>query len=306
MTKYSISKMPDDLRNQNGSNSTANNSNPNRHNFSKIEFPKFTDTQCVEYWFLRLESWFRLQQISDETVQFESVVASLTPQLFDQVVDLVVSPPSEEPYKKLKKAIIEKFADSEYIRVDKLLSTVPLGSQRPSHLLAEIRRAGATRDEKIIRVCWLRRLPATIRAVLSASRAPLAELSDMADATFDTLQMDTIAEMTSSSSSAGPSCAAEPTSTTNKEIIQYIQSLSKEIGELKSTVNSIQQQRSRSQNRPENRQRSTSRSSSHQRDQSSGSNRLPTCWYHRNFGTQAQKCEKPCDFPSQPPSMSSS
>lgn len=116
-----------------------------RPNFSRIEFPKLTDTHSVEYWFIRLESWFRLQGITEETVRFEAVVASLTPQLFDQVVDVIISPPQNEPYKRLKAAIIEKFADSEYTRVDKLLSTVPLGGQRPSHLLAEIRRAGATR-----------------------------------------------------------------------------------------------------------------------------------------------------------------
>lgn len=94
-----------------------------RHNFSKIEFPKLTDTQCIEYWFIRLESWFRLQQIHDETVLFEAIVASLTPQLFDQVVDIIISPPNEEPYQKLKAAIIKKIAYSEYTRVDKLLSS---------------------------------------------------------------------------------------------------------------------------------------------------------------------------------------
>lgn len=135
----------------------------NRPNFGRIEFPKLTDAQGVEYWFIRVESWFSLQGIEDETVRFKAIVASLTPQLFDQVVDLVVTPPDHEPYKKLKAAIIEKFADSEFTRVDKMLSTVPLGAQRPSHLLAEIRRAGATRDERILRVVWLRRLPVSIR-----------------------------------------------------------------------------------------------------------------------------------------------
>lgn len=65
-----------------------------RHNFSKIEFPKLTDTQFIEYWFIRLESWFRLQQIYDETVRFEASVASLTKQLFDQVDDIIISPPN--------------------------------------------------------------------------------------------------------------------------------------------------------------------------------------------------------------------
>lgn len=172
-------------------------SSVSRPNFSRIEFPKLTNTQSVEYWFIRLESWFRLQNISDETVRFEAVVASFTPQLFDQVVDIIITKPEIKPYTTLKAALISKFTDSEYTRVDKLLSTVPLGAQRPSHLLAKIRRAGATRDEQILRVCWLRRLPVSIRAILPASKGTLTELAEMADATYDMphpLQLDKSSE----------------------------------------------------------------------------------------------------------------
>lgn len=276
---------------------------PPQPNFGRIEFPKLTDTQSVEYWFIRVESWFRLQNIVDETVRFEAIVASLTPQLFDQVVDLIITPPEEEPYKKLKTAIIEKFADSEYTRVDKLLSTVPLGAQRPSHLLAEIRRAGATRDDKILRVCWLRRLPVSIRAVLSASKSGLTELAEMADATYDTLQGDSVLQVASGSLSNTTINSATTAVPTQNELAKCIEALTAQIGEMRkfSERKSRNREQTRNNNSDNNRQRSSSRGGNQNRDQTPARNRMPTCWYHRNFGSQAQKCEQPCDFPSEPP-----
>lgn len=267
-----------------------------RANFSRIEFPKLTNTQSVEYWFIRLESWFRLQNITDENVRYEAIVASLTPQLFDQVVDIVTAPPQIDPYKTLKAALINKFTDSEYTRVDKLLSTVPLGAQRPSHLLAEISRAGATRDEKILRVCWLRRLPVTIRTILSASKGTLAELAAMADATYDTLQTENVFQVASHASSSSAGISSTPS--VHSDLIKCIETLSCQINELK--MKQDHQSRGRGQHKQDHRQRSLSRNASRQRDKTPAANRQPTCWYHRNFGTQARKCEPPCDFSTAP------
>lgn len=273
-----------------------------RPNFSRIEFPKLANAQSVEYWFIRLESWFRLQNVTDESVRYEAIVSSLTPQLFDQVVDIITAPPQVEPYKTLKAALIEKFADSEYTRVDKLLSTVPLGSQRPSHLLAEIRRAGATKDDKILRVCWMRRLPVTVRTILSASRGSLAELAAMADATYDTLQAENVFQVSShassaiaSSSNAFANASAAPALPANNDLIKCIEALSLQINELHKKHDQ-QKPRGREYQRKEHYQRSSSRAKSQQRDHTPANNRQPTCWYHRNFGTQARKCEPPCDF----------
>lgn len=270
-------------------------------NFSRIEFPKLTNTQSVEYWFMRLESWFRLRNITDESIRFEAIVASLTPQLFDQVVDIVVSPPQSEPYKKLKAALIDKFTDSEYTRVDKLLSTAPLCSQRPSHLLAEIRRAGATRDEKILRVCWMRRLPVSIRTIFSASKLSLADLAEMADATYDTLQADisqvsSPSYVSSSSSTLSSSVAAV---SSQSELIKCIESLSLQINELNKKQDN-RSSRGREFQRADSRNRSASRVTSQSRDQTPAAKRKPTCYYHRNFGTQARKCQPPCDFTAAP------
>lgn len=302
----------DDVNGDVNGDAQPNGENPPRPNFSRVPIPVLSDTQSVEYWFIRLESWFRLQNITDELTRFETVVASLTPPLFDQVADIIITPPATEQYAKLKAAIIEKFADSEYTRVDKLLSTVPLGAQRPSHLLADIRRTGATRDEKVLRVCWLRRLPIQIRAVISASKVPLTELAEMADAAYDTLQNENVSQLSSSlaSSSTTPANTSTVAQSATSDIAKCIEKLTAEINELRRSRDS-----DRNSRRDNNRRRSSSRSNdtnnnqnatnSNQQRNSTPANCLPTCWYHRNFGTAARKCEKPCDFPTVPPAAPS-
>lgn len=241
------------------SDSSEQPSDPNqpisRPNFSRIEFPKLTDTHNIEYWFIRLESWFRLQGISDEVVRFEVVVASLTPQLFDQVVDIIIAPPKAEPYTRLKASIIEKFSDSEYTRVDKLLSTVPLGAQRPSHL-------------------------------------PLAELSEMVDATFDMLNSENFHQVASCSTSTVNNPHQPTTQSISDPQDKLIKCIKALTNEMRANNN---KQRSRSPHQNDN------RSASRSREHTPTANRTPTCWYHRSYGYQARKCVSPCNFRSLSP-----
>lgn len=125
---------------------------------------------------------------------------------------------------------------------------------------------------------------------------------------YDTLQSENVAELTlnnttCSSSHLSTTSATQSTQAAygskNTDVIKYMESLSIQISELKASDHNVQQHRSRDKMRIGNQQQDNSRSTSHQR--SNSSNRLPTCWYHRYFGTQAKKCDTPCDFPSQPP-----
>lgn len=116
----------------------------------------------------------------------------------------------------------------------------------------------------------------------------------MDDATYDTLQTENIAQLTSGASATFvPSTS--PVNDPNSNLIKCFESLALQISELKATVHN-QNQRSRGQQRYQTQSQNLERSPA-----PSTANRTPTCWYHRNFGTQANKCEPPCDFNSQPP-----
>lgn len=280
---------------------------PRPNQYARLPFPVLSGTANIEYWFRQLEAWFTLQHITDDQIRFETVVASLTPTLFDQAVDVIQNPPETDAYKKLKITLINCFADSEYTRVSNLLSSVPLGAQRPSHLLSDMRRIGATQDEKLLRVCWLRRLPANIRAVVSVLKTPLNEQAAMADAVYDSLVSEgavSVSAVTSNSASASNQRHVPQQTYAAPPENDSIQSqLLKRIEELTICVAEIQRGRqSRSFDGESSRQRAPSRG----RSKSRTDQRSSTCWYHRNFGTDAKKCEEPCNFlcATQPPAGS--
>lgn len=277
----------------NGETSAPQQSQPINQSYARLPFPTLTGSSNIEYWFRQLESWFTLQNITNDKIRFETVVATLTPTLFDQAVEVINEPPETESYIKLKTVIISRFADSEYTRVNSLLSSVPLGAQRPGHLLADIRRIGATQDDKLLRVCWLRRLPAHIRAVVSVSKGNLSEQAEMADAVYDSLQNENsqLFAATAVTSSEPPNQAVKQQnhSTTNDniqaELLKRIEQLTICIAEIKN------ERQSRSSNNSHH--RSASRGHSQSRGDTQGPS---TCWYHRNFGVDAVKCVQPCNF----------
>lgn len=73
----------------------------------------------------------------------------------------------------------------------------------------------------------------------------------MADATFDTLQSDTVAQITSGPAAETPN---QPTTTSNDQLIRCIEALTQQVCELR-----IQGQRGRQQDRARNELRSPSR-----------------------------------------------
>lgn len=261
--------------------------------YARLPFPVLSGSANIEYWFRQLESWFSLQGIVDEKVRFETVVASLTPALFDQAVEVINNPPAANAYSKLKGTIIDRFADSEYTRVNNLLSSVPLGAQRPSHLLADIRRFGATQDERLLRICWLRRLPANIRAVVSVMKVSLSEQAEMADSVYDSLQSENASQIAVTSATFTPSQANSNTiQTANGSTNDFQLQMLRQMEQLALTVAELKSER---QSRTS--QVTDQRSSSRVRSKSRGdSQQSSTCWYHRNFGVAAQKCVDPCNF----------
>ncbi|KAL4083017.1 hypothetical protein QTP88_028347 [Uroleucon formosanum] len=85
-------------------------------------------------------------------------------------------------YEALKRRLIERFSESEELRLKKLLSDIELSDQRPSHLLAEMRKlaSGKVSDE-LLKTLWLQRLPTQVKIILTASGDSLVNLACMAD-----------------------------------------------------------------------------------------------------------------------------
>ncbi|XP_038073042.1 uncharacterized protein LOC119741363 [Patiria miniata] len=86
-------------------------------------------------WFAQVEAQFLTRGIKSELTKYSYVIASLQPSIAQEVRDLLVNPPADNPYSKLKEELIKRTSESERKRLQKLLTTEELGDKKPSQLL---------------------------------------------------------------------------------------------------------------------------------------------------------------------------
>ncbi|KAM7314868.1 hypothetical protein ISCGN_004652 [Ixodes scapularis] len=92
-------------------------------------------------WFTQVEAQFHLRRITTQLSQFYHVVASLPPNVADEIDDVLTEPPPEDAYDHLKSILLEQTTASERSRIQQLLTA--LG--RFAHLAAAV-AAAARRD----------------------------------------------------------------------------------------------------------------------------------------------------------------
>ena len=237
-------------------------------------------------WFAQVEAQFACRGIVQQRTRFDYIIAALAPDVAAEVRDLILRPPPDHPYDELKQALIKRTEASEQRRLQQLLTAEELGDRKPSQLLRRIQQllgdSGPAPDSAFVRELFLQRLPPTARMILasSASTLSVAQLAEMADGIVEVANPPAVATVAA-------------TSTSLDEVRQLTETLSRLVAALDSPY-----PRSRDSS-PAARQSRSSRQSSHPSSRSSSPS--PYCWYHRKFGTRAQKCRQPCTFPGNAP-----
>lgn len=291
--------MPNELDNADASATNQNNDEtPSGEHETRtvhrvaLKLPPFWVKQ-PELYFSSIEAQFILAGITVDSTKYHAVIAALNVDVLAHISDIVLSPVSDTKYTELKKRLIAEFKDSEQKRLKALVSEIPLGDERPSHLLRKMRNlAGSSLQEDMLKALWLPRLPVQAQAILSVSNEtkldPLALLADK------------ILEV---SAPVAPDCYA----------VQASGSGSNEIAALKVQISELTERlerMSRPNDRPTRpRDRSSSRKgyNRYRRDsrpnsRTTNSNNNPSpdnqgyCWYHNKFGKNAENCRDPCSF----------
>jgi len=142
------------------------------------------------------------------------------------------------------------------MRLDRLATGIQLSYGRTSHLHSQLQQTNATNDESVVRRYWIKRLPPPARAVIvglleSSPNSTLAQLANAADAVMDSLDYDTSDHM----------CAVSQQNTHHAFQEDRITQLVKRLDEndkmlqqinnkLSQLLNTTNQQRGRSYNRP--------------------------------------------------------
>lgn len=241
-------------------------------------------------WFAQFEVIIYNQKLGDEG-KFALVVAQLEIKDVDQISDIILSPPNSGRYEAVKRRLLEVYEDSEGIQLQKLLTDMELGDQRPSQLLRRMRNlAGKKIPDDTLKILWQGHLPASTRTVLAVSEeSRLDSLAAMADRMQEQLkEVNAVCSCQCQSStskapaSATPAEIAATSEFAGQELFSMIKALTKEVAALKTN-------RSRKFQRRSHNFRSRSRSKS--RD-----GRMTVCYFHKKFGKAAYRCRSPCSF----------
>ena len=171
-----------------GSSSTADASGsaPNVSAVSlTVKLPPFWPAD-PELWFVQVEAQFACRRITSQRSKFDYVVSSLAPEYAAEVRDLLLKPPTDNPYDTLKAQLTKCTTASEQRKLQQLFTAEVLGDRKPTQLLRRMQqllgdRPGLT-DDAFLRELFLQRLPQHVRMVLASTDVTgLEQLADLAD-----------------------------------------------------------------------------------------------------------------------------
>jgi len=227
-----------------------------------------------ELWFAQLEGQFALGGITQDATKYAYVLANIETRHAKEVKDLITSPPANNKYEALKKALIQRLSASQEQQIRQLLEHEEMGDRRPSQFLRHLQSLARTAiPEQLLRTLWMGRLPSQLQAIL-ASRT-MDNLEEVAE------QADKIHEVTCRAVAVA-SVQPTPTTPTPTTLEQQVMQLAKQVANLNSRL---------SKKLDKSKKRERSRSRSRRKPEEEG-----ICYYHRRFQEKAQKCTQPCTF----------
>lgn len=239
----------------------------------QVKVPPFWK-QNPELWFRQLEAQFANSLITNDLTKFNTIVGLVESDILSSVSDIVLQPPANNRYEAIKTRLIKEFANSDNKKIRSLLHHLSLGDMKPSSLLRKMKELSCGKvGDDLLKTLWMQRLPLTIQTVLSTSADALDQLASSADEMFDISESSSVQAIDSDSNKPF------------NDLVNVVHQLEGKIESLKSYF-----RESRNSN---------GRSSRHRFPTPSKASTVTNnglCYYHKHFGSRANKCKKPCDF----------
>lgn len=242
--------------------------------YRTVRLPQFIG-QDPELWCCMVEATFTAAGITNSTTKFGFVINCLDPKHALELRDILILPPSDDNYTKLKKELIKRFSKSQEAKIRQILEREELGDRSPSQFMRHLKGlAGTQIPDSFIRTLWLDRLPNYTKAILSTQDdLELYKLAELADK---------INDVTSQRMATTPPICETVVQNNNSQIEQ----LRAEIAELRTALRDVTRP-SRANHRSTSKHRYRSKSNSRNNE---------ICWYHKKFQNNAHKCIAPCNF----------
>ena len=145
-----------------------------------IKLPPFWTTR-PEVWFAQCEAQFATRNVTAQLTKFYYVVAALDNTTAAEVEALILQPPAENPYDRLKADLIKAFGRTQQDKDMALLNLAGLGDRKPSALLRYMTSLNSD-PATLFRALFLMQLPVEVRRVLAIhTTASMEALADEAD-----------------------------------------------------------------------------------------------------------------------------
>lgn len=246
-----------------------------------VRLPPFWPEE-PELWFAQVEGQFKISGITGDATKFYYVVSQLDSEFSKEIKDIIINPPVDNKFIKLKTELIKRLTTSKEKKIKQLLMHEELGDRKPSQFLRHLKSlAGANVPDDFLRTIWVSRLSHGIQTVLAGqpSSTCIDDLADLADRVHELSCPPVVASASQSQASSGPA----------------IEELTREVAELRRQFQQLASER-RSRSNTRSARSSQRRSASRSRRSQSNFRKYPLCWYHWKFGEKASKCIKPCDY----------
>lgn len=230
-------------------------------------------------WFAQFEAAVSSNHLTEEQ-KYNLIIPMLERRDIEQISDIVLNPPENAKYKTLKTRLLSVYEESDSRQLQKLLSGLELGDQKPTCLLRKMRDlAGTMVKDEALKVLWMNQLPSQVRAIISVNtESSLNTLATMADKIMENIGVNEVAAIATTSN------------------ISEITLLSKQIEKLTLEIDELKQFKYRN-HRSMHRSPFSSRSRSRSKSRNGKKPGDPDwqCYYHYKFGDKARNCQSPCN-----------
>ncbi|CAB3977871.1 Hypothetical predicted protein [Paramuricea clavata] len=136
------------------------------------------------YWPSDPALWFP-KSITAERTKYTYVVGALQPEVAQEVQDLLINPPAEEPYTNLKTKLVKRTSTSQQKQLNQLLHAKELGDGKPTQLYRRMQQllGDIQLEPSIMKQLFLQCLPSNAQLILASTtdKMDTASLAKMAD-----------------------------------------------------------------------------------------------------------------------------
>lgn len=140
--------------------------------------------------------------ITSESTKFGYIISALPSRFATEVKDVLLSPPTSNPYTKLRNELIRGLCAAQE-KTRQLLERKKISDRKPSQFLRHLQSlADPSISEPLLKTLWMRRLPKCVQVALAIIKdQSLADLASPADNIIDATRplLSTVAETSSKS-----------------------------------------------------------------------------------------------------------